>query len=132
GIPGLMVETKGDNLALHYRLAEPGAAAAALGEFRHQVGPYLKYDLELLAGNKVLELRPRGANKGVAVNYFTRRWPRALPLYLGDDRTDEDAFAALPANGLAIGVGPRFSGRAPYVLASPVEVSHFLFYLTWH
>lgn len=129
GIPGLFVENKGDNLALHYRMAEPEVAAVALEKFRHEVGPYLKYDLELLAGHKVLEIRHRGAHKGVAINYFTRHWPRALPLYLGDDRTDEDAFNALPANGLAIGVGPRFSGRSPYFLASPVEVSHFLFYL---
>ncbi|MGI9862165.1 trehalose-phosphatase [Moorella naiadis] len=127
GIPGLLVENKGENLALHYRLAAPGDAAAALEGFRREVKPYLKYGLEFIAGHKVLELRPRGAHKGVAINYFTRRWPRALPLYLGDDSTDEDAFNALPANGLAVGIGPRFSGRTPYFLASPVEVSHFLF-----
>ncbi|BCV21529.1 trehalose 6-phosphate phosphatase [Moorella sp. Hama-1] len=129
GIPGLLVENKGENLALHYRLAAPGDAAAVLEEFRREVRPYLKYGLEFIAGHKVLEIRPRGAHKGVAINYFTRRWPRALPLYLGDDRTDEDAFNALPANGLAVGVGPRFSGRTRYFLASPAEVSHFLFNL---
>lgn len=126
GIPGLYVENKGEGLALHYRLAEPQVATAVLEKFCQAVEPHWQYDLEFLSGHKVLEVRRRGANKGVAVHYFTRSWPRALPVYLGDDRTDEDAFAALPANGLAIGVGPRFSGRTRYFLPSPVEVSHLL------
>ncbi len=126
GVPGLLVENKGDGVALHYRLAQPGVAAGILEEFRHALKPFLQEGLELIPGHRVLEVRRRGVNKGLAVTYFTRRWPRAFPVYLGDDRTDEDAFAALPGNGLAIGVGQRQCNYAHCYLASPAEVIEFL------
>ena len=126
GTPGFLVENKGEGVALHYRLAEPAAAAAALRQFRCDLQPFLPCGLELLPGHKILEIRRRGINKGLAVTYFTRLWPQALPLYLGDDRTDEDAFAALPAGGLAVGVGSRFRGRTRFYLDSVAAVNQFL------
>lgn len=126
GVPGLLVENKGDGVALHYRLAEAGAAARILEEFRNALEPFLQDGLELIPGHMVLEVRRRGVNKGLAVTHFTRRWPRAFPVYLGDDRTDEDAFAALSGNGLAIGIGHLQSVYARCFLASPAEVIEFL------
>ncbi|KYH33007.1 trehalose-phosphatase [Neomoorella mulderi] len=130
GIAGLFVENKGEAIALHYRLADPQLAAAALEQFRQGLKPFLNDNLELLPGHKVLEVRRRGINKGLAVTYFTRQWPRALPVYLGDDRTDEDAFSALPAGGLAIRIGKQVASRARYFLPSPAAVVQFLELLT--
>ncbi|MDK2817536.1 MAG: trehalose 6-phosphate phosphatase [Moorella sp. (in: firmicutes)] len=125
-IPGVFVENKGEAIALHYRLADPKLAAIALKQFRRAMQPFLNNNVELLSGHKVLEVRRRGINKGLAVAYFTRQWPRSLPVYLGDDRTDEDAFAALPAGGLAIRVGNGVASKASYFLPSPAEVVQFL------
>nr|WP_277998790.1 trehalose-phosphatase [Moorella sulfitireducens] len=125
GIPGFLVENKGEAIALHYRLADPGPAGIALKQFSRAIDPFLN-KVELLPGHKVLEVRRRGVNKGLAVTYFISKWPRAYPIYLGDDRTDEDAFAALPPGGLAIRVGNWTPCNNCYFLPSPVEVSQFL------
>jgi len=133
GIPNLFIENKGDAVALHYRLADSRAAATALDQFQQSLEPFLNNNLELLYGHKVLEVRPRGLNKGLAVTFFTRQWPRAFPLYLGDDRTDEDAFAALPEKGLAIRIGNnRPASRAQYFLDSPSAVVEFLSEIASH
>ena len=58
-----------------------------------------------MGGNKVLEVRPRGVHKGLAVLALAAERPEARIVAIGDDRTDEDMFVALPADGLAIKVG---------------------------
>ena len=69
--------------------------------------------VEVLPGDKVLEVRPHGVHKGRAVaQVLAACAPGALLLAMGDDRTDEDLFAALPEGSLAIHVGPAPS-RAP-------------------
>ena len=63
--------------------------------------------VEILDGNKVVELRPRAASKGRVVRHILKRQARPpLILAVGDDRTDEDMFAALPASSVSIRVGP--------------------------
>lgn len=130
GIPGMFVENKGEAIALHYRLADPQRAAAALEQLRRNLEPFLDDGLELLPGHKVLEVRRRGVHKGLAVKHFTAQWPGAWSIYFGDDRTDEDAFAALPPGSLAIRIGPEVPSRADYFWPSPASITRFLELLT--
>lgn len=102
-IPGLRVEDKGLSLALHYRgLPDEEAAERALTRW----ASHLPEGLEALAGKKVLEVRPRGAGKGEAVRALAGRHPGRIPVYLGDDLTDEQAFLALGSRAVTVKVGP--------------------------
>ena len=103
---GFWVEDKELSLALHFRQADPAQAEEALGRVLAEVSPLIKENgLETLAGAKVLEIRPRGVNKGRAVEALLGLYPDFYPLYLGDDITDEDAFFVLRGRGLGIYVG---------------------------
>ncbi|WP_338832740.1 Trehalose-6-phosphate phosphatase [Moorella humiferrea] len=129
GLPGFYLENKGEAVAIHYRLAPPKTAASVLHEFRRSMEPYHIFGIEFLEGNKVLEVRRRGINKGLAATYFIKKWPGALPVYLGDDKTDADAFSALPPNGLAVRVGNVLTIETPYFLPSAKEVVELLAHL---
>ncbi|HHP51455.1 MAG TPA: trehalose-phosphatase [Moorella mulderi] len=122
---GFWVEDKGKAVALHYRQADPRAAAEIKMELFKTLTPYLGDTWEILEGNKVWEIRPKGINKGTAARYFLQLWPEYYPVYLGDDTTDEDAFEALAEKGLTvkIGVGPTKAAR---FLPSAPEVERLL------
>ncbi len=125
--PGALVEEKTVGLAWHYRMADPesGGRQAALLRMALEER-FAARGVEVLQGEMVLELRPRGVNKGViARRVATSAAPGALIAALGDDATDEDLFAALPPGAIAIHVGPRQS-RAPIRLAGVAEARAFL------
>jgi trehalose 6-phosphate phosphatase len=89
---GVVVEEKGPTFALHYRrAADKGAVRRRLQSWADGVPD----TLEPVWGKDVLELRPVGTSKGVAVRRIAAEYPGHTPVYLGDDVTDEDAFAAL-------------------------------------
>jgi trehalose 6-phosphate phosphatase len=92
--PGLRVEDKGGSLALHYRLA-PHYAAAVCHRARDIAAAEPR--LRLIEGRKVVEFVPRGSDKGAAIIAFLAEPPFAgrIPVYVGDDTTDEDGFAAV-------------------------------------
>ena len=84
----------------------------------------------LLGGHKFLEVGPRLAHKGQTVGYLLERypWPEALPVYLGDDDKDEEAFDAIKAHGgMAVLVArePR-NTKADCRLESPQAVRQWL------
>ena len=83
--------------------------------------------LQLIRGKKVWELAPREiGDKGMAVSSeLTSADPRALPVYIGDDRMDEPAFAALQC-GITIRVGRSCRTNARYRLSSVEQVREFL------
>ena len=91
-IEGLRVEEKDQSFAVHYRDAkdEPGTRAR-LDEWLAD----LPEVLDAIWGKKVVELRPAGLTKGTAVRRIAEAHPDCVPVYLGDDVTDEDAFEAL-------------------------------------
>jgi len=109
---GLLLEDKGYSLALHYRTA-PQAAGRALASVRSaaaELGPAF----EVIEGAKVVELKPAGQNKATAIEAFMKEPPFAgcLPVFLGDDVTDFDGFAAVRSHGgLDVAVGDRVSAR---------------------
>ncbi|HEX6770354.1 MAG TPA: trehalose-phosphatase [Candidatus Binatia bacterium] len=134
GFAGVVVEDKGISLALHYRLAERDTAWAARKEFVRAVNGYQQQGvkLELLPGKEVIEAKPAGTTKGDAVSEIWARYaPTALPIYIGDDVTDESAFSAVGETGLAIVVAetPRTTA-ARLFLKNPTEVYVFLRCLT--
>jgi trehalose 6-phosphate synthase/phosphatase len=104
--PGSFVERKGASLAWHYRMAEPLLAARRLDELRRRLRPLLPAELEVLEGHKVLEVRTRGADKRACARRIVEAaGPEVALLAIGDDRTDEDLFAALPREAITIRVG---------------------------
>ena len=99
--PGWLIERKQASLAVHHRLAgadsvvNHGPRVEALLEHHASEPP----GFEVLAGKAVLELRPTGANKGLALERIAERTPGLLPLVIGDDVTDEDAFEVARSRG---------------------------------
>jgi trehalose 6-phosphate synthase/phosphatase len=112
--PGSLVEEKTASLAWHYRMAEPEFGTVQANELRLHLTELLSNaPVEILSGEKVIEVRPHGVNKGTIVTALVAALPAmAQVVAMGDDTTDEDMFAALPPNGIAIHVGPRPSRAA--------------------
>ncbi|HXQ10040.1 MAG TPA: trehalose-phosphatase [Caulobacteraceae bacterium] len=117
--PGAWLEDKGLSLAVHYR-----AAPAAAEEVRHAAEALARAGaLVLQAGDMVLELRTPGPDKGDAVGAFMAQAPFAggLPVFVGDDLTDERGFAAATEmGGFGVLVG---SGRKTAALAGLTDVA---------
>ena len=82
---------------------------------------------ELLEGNLVMEVKPVEHNKASAVEAFMQEEPFTgrVPIFIGDDTTDLDGFAAVKRfKGLAVAVGSRISGETR--LAGPRDVHNWL------
>lgn len=125
-LPGVWLERKPAALAVHWRQApDRGAEVANLAQRALEFAP----GWNMLCGHYVHELRPSGRNKGVALrrlmrqSAFRSRWPLAI----GDDRTDEDAFAAaLALGGSAIRIGPPTATIAPWCLPDVAALADWL------
>jgi len=109
--PGARVEEKNASLAWHYRMADPEYGSRQANELKTHLAQLLSNaPVELLSGNKVLELRPHGIHKGRVVEPILEAAPKdAAVMAMGDDRTDEDLFAAQPTRAILIHVGPSAS-----------------------
>ena len=84
---------------------------------------FAKEGLEVLPGDKVVELRPSGVHKGLVVEELKSELSAdAFVLAIGDDRTDEDLFAALPPGGVALRVGSRPTRRATLRMRDPAAL----------
>ena len=91
-VEGLQVEEKDRSFAVHYReAADEDTARRQLTDWLADLPDVL----DAIWGKKVVELRPDGLTKGTAVRRIADQHPDHVPVYLGDDVTDEDAFAAL-------------------------------------
>jgi trehalose 6-phosphate synthase/phosphatase len=125
--PGALVEEKTAGLAWHYRAAEPEFGAAQAGDLLLHLATLLSNTpAEVLTGDRVVEIRPQGVNKGQVVPaVLARAPPGTLVAALGDDRTDEDLFAAIPAGAISIHVGPAAS-RAELRIRNVTEARAFL------
>ncbi|HKP59849.1 MAG TPA: bifunctional alpha,alpha-trehalose-phosphate synthase (UDP-forming)/trehalose-phosphatase [Polyangiales bacterium] len=103
---GAFVETKAGSASFHYRRCNPLAAARSLHDLRAELQKELGRNTQLLDGHKVLEARlPDVSKKLVVQRALAEAPPDTLVMAAGDDRTDEDMFAALPGNALTIHVG---------------------------
>ncbi|PIN22416.1 Trehalose-phosphatase [Handroanthus impetiginosus] len=132
-IPGAIVENNKFCLSVHYRCVDE----TKWGELADQVKMVIKNypQLRLTQGRKVFEIRPTIKwNKGNALEFLLESLGYAesndvLPVYIGDDRTDEDAFKVLHDKGQGLGIlvskTPKET-NASYSLQEPSEVMHFL------
>ena len=103
--PGTLIEEKGYSLAWHYRNADPNQAKAQLSEMKetlHNLTSNL--NVGILDGNKVIEIKNRGVNKGRAVERWLEE-RRDFILAIGDDWTDEDMFETIGDKGFTVRVG---------------------------
>ena len=103
---GLVFEDKGASFALHYRLAP--ALEQAAREVMRGAAKKLGDWVEIQLGKMVIELKPAGRDKGMAIGEFLREPPFAerTPVFIGDDVTDEDGFRVVNrAGGHSIKVG---------------------------
>ena len=125
--PGAFLEEKTAGLAWHYRLVDPYLGLALARELRvHLVRHFAQAPVSILAGRKVIEMRPHGIDKGSAVRDSLGLFHRELAIAAaGDDRTDEDLFAALPENSLSLCAG-TLATRARYRVSGPEQVRRFL------
>jgi len=122
---GALVEEKSYGVALHYRLC-PEAEKEAV-ELAWHVARDL--GLELQEGKMMIELRVAGGDKGVAVRRMMRLAPMkgTMPVFIGDDRTDENGFEAVTElGGAGIFVGKPGETGAHYLLESPAAVRAWL------
>lgn len=129
-LEGVWIEDKRYALACHVRLATETARVAAASAVR-KVHDRLCAEgapLELLEGHCVYELRMRGVHKGTAALRLLATFRAdALPMYAGDDATDEDAFRVLPSNAVTIRVSAcDVPTAARYRVETPETLSQLL------
>jgi trehalose 6-phosphate phosphatase len=123
---GVIVEDKRQSVALHWRLAPSFAdeALALMEDVAAEIGPSMR----LQRGKAVAELVPATASKGGAINWLLQQggYLGRTPVFIGDDITDEDGFAAVnAADGLSIRIGGGDT-CARHRLASPTALHHVL------
>jgi trehalose 6-phosphate synthase/phosphatase len=120
--PGSFIEEKDYSLVWHYRRTEPVLGAQRAKELKDDLLHLTSnLDVGVLDGNKVIEIKNNVVNKGrAALNWISgRAWDFLLAI--GDDRTDEDLFAAMPPEAYSIKVGLAPS-RARFNLVSQRDV----------
>ena len=128
-LEGVLVEDKGAAFAVHYRGAPDADAARGALEGWAEAVPA---GLVPIWGKAVVELRAEGVSKGTAVARLAAAHPDRTPVYLGDDVTDEDAFAALqalrtPSVTVKVGEGETAAAhRLPDVEAVVTYLRRFL------
>jgi trehalose 6-phosphate synthase/phosphatase len=125
--PGSLIEVKAVAIAWHYRLADLETGARRANELRIHLNQLLSNQpVEILAGNRVLEIRPYGIHKGKIIPPMSpEREARTTVLAIGDDRTDEDLFVSLPPDAISARVGPGAT-RARFRLDGTAAVRRLL------
>lgn len=129
---GSFVEDKSTSVAWHFRRnIEDFHGGESFGEFkarelRRTLSEVLaSVPAYVLTGHKIVEIAAAGISKGIIANRISAADPSSLFLAIGDDRTDEDIFGALPTDAITIRVGPGPT-RARYRLSGPAEVRGLL------
>jgi trehalose 6-phosphate phosphatase len=121
-VPGAWLERKPFSVVVHVRCVEPDEAQSLL------VGAAVvaeEIDLHTLEGHGVLEALVRRPDKGAVIGTLRERAGADAVVYLGDDVTDEDAFAALGPDDLGISIGMAPS-QADFRVSSPRAAAHVL------
>ncbi|MGA2092379.1 MAG: trehalose-phosphatase [Sedimentisphaerales bacterium] len=131
-IKGVLIEDKGLSLSVHYRLVAAKDRPLVKTVFSQITSAYVERNQILVKpGKMVLEVFPPVEwNKGKAVQWLLKnaavKNTKIVPIYIGDDVTDEDAFKFLKNRGLSIYVGKPGKSRARYYVKDINEVHDFL------
>ena len=125
-LPGALLEEKDFSLAWHYRRADPEQASLRAKELVDDLAGYTRnIDVQVFEGNKVVEVRNFGVNKGSAgLEWLNLHTPEFI-LGIGDDWTDEDLFRALPPGALSVRIGVA-NTAARYFLGNHTAVRRML------
>ena len=130
-LPGSFVEEKEYSVVWHYRKADPELASLREKELMDDLVNFTATtEVQVMPGNKIVEVRNAGLSKGTAAMEFISRNSFDFVLAIGDDQTDEDLFHALPESAYSIRVGISNS-FAKFNLPSHREVLHLLESLTY-
>lgn len=130
--PNLYLEDKGWSLALHAKNADQSTADNLLQKAKSIIDEIKvpPEDFRILGGHKFLEIAPRQANKGLTIDYFLTQYPleNALPVFIGDDDKDEEAFEVILKNhGIAIKVCDQpCTTKAQLRIENPNTVRQYL------
>ncbi|MCW3808054.1 bifunctional alpha,alpha-trehalose-phosphate synthase (UDP-forming)/trehalose-phosphatase [Plebeiibacterium marinum] len=116
--PGSFIEEKNYSLVWHYRKSEPEQGELRANELKDELNTHLSnHNLEIMEGNKVIEVKSGGINKGVAALKFLNNQPFDFIMAIGDDWTDEFMFRELPESAVTIKVGLKHT-KAAYKVES--------------
>lgn len=128
-INGAFMEDKSLTISVHYRLIKDGQSTIKKIIDR-VLKPYIAgKKIKVNNGKKVIEIKPPvNWDKGSAVLWILKGKTagKVIPVYIGDDITDEDAFTALKGHGLTVHVGKTNKSEAEYYLKNSGEVITFL------
>ena len=125
-LPGALLEEKEFSLAWHYRRADPEQASRRARELLDALAGFTRnIDVQVLEGNKVLEVRNTGVSKGSAATEWLGGLGADFILAIGDDWTDEDLFRALPPPAYSVRVGLA-NTAARYYLSNHTAVRRVL------
>lgn len=130
-VEGVLMEDKGLSVAIHYRQVTEKSPRELRRLISQVIRPY-RGILRIATNKKVYEVRPDiDWDKGKAVRKISEMLaiPSLLRVYIGDDRTDEDAFRVLEGEDISILVGTRKHSGAGYFCRSSGQVLSFLKYL---
>jgi trehalose 6-phosphate synthase/phosphatase len=124
--PGAFIEEKGFSLVWHYRKTDPELGSIRSRELKDALLNITEnFNLAILEGSKVIEVKPANINKGkAATKWLTERYWDFI-MALGDDWTDEELFAALPHEAYTIKIGLSIS-KARFHLDSYKEARTLL------
>lgn len=124
--PGTFIETKKYSLAWHYRTADPELARIRTIELNTVLTSMIaNNDLNILKGNKVIEIKSSNVNKGRAVSRLLMQENYDFVTVIGDDWTDEYMFEESPELAYTIKVGAAKT-KAKYTLKGPDQVRELL------
>ena len=132
GMNGVVLEDKTHSLSIHFREFEEDVPQLARA-VSHIVQSFIDDGyVRINTGKKVFDITPGSWNKGMAVQWLLRHLSvstvsqSVVPIYIGDDTTDEDAFAAIGQNGFTVVVGNVRRSAAQYSLRDTDEVLKLL------
>jgi len=124
--PRSFIEEKNHTLAWHYRNVEPELGFTRSRELLDSLFHLIRNaQLQVIDGNKVIEIRVAGIDKGVAAKKLIEESNSEFVLIVGDDKTDEDMFRSLADKALTIKVGPGHS-VAKYSVANQQDIIRLL------
>jgi trehalose 6-phosphate synthase/phosphatase len=124
---GSLIEEKDYSLVWHFRRADVELGAVRARELMNHLNFMTSNtDLQVLEGNKVIEIKNAGVNKGTAAARWVSTEQPDFILAIGDDRTDEDTFGAMPAEAYTIKVGRAPRSLARFSLPGPNDVRKLL------
>ncbi|GAA4381149.1 bifunctional alpha,alpha-trehalose-phosphate synthase (UDP-forming)/trehalose-phosphatase [Hymenobacter koreensis] len=124
---GSFIEEKDFSLVWHYRRADAELGSLRARELtRHLSFLSANTDLQVLEGDKVVEIKHAGVNKGTAAARWLNTYQPDFILALGDDRTDEDTFQAMPPSAYTVKVGPAPRSQARFHVPRTADVRDLL------